>query len=130
MTKTNGTFDTYNASSRIHANSLISPINSTLVEELVLNNVGSNTYVDPVDNRNINDYRNSTGKLISNESEVGGFPTLETGTAYTDTDNDGMDDAWELNNGLNPDNSNDGKEESIVNYYTNLEVFLNYLTIK
>ena len=46
-----------------------------------------------------------------------------------DTDGDGMPDAWETANGLNPSNANDGKTYTIDSkgYYTNLEVYLNSL---
>ena len=59
------------------------------------------------------------------------YPILreEKRPADFDTDGDGMPDAWETANGLNPSNANDGKTYTIDSkgYYTNLEVYLNSL---
>jgi len=59
-------------------------------------------------------------------NSLGGFPAYAAGTPYLDEDNDGMDDAWELENGLNPSDANDrnGTELSTEGY-TNIEVYLN-----
>jgi hypothetical protein len=59
-------------------------------------------------------------------NSLGGFPAYAAGTPYLDEDNDGMDDAWELENDLNPSNANDrnGTELSTEGY-TNLDVYLN-----
>ena len=59
------------------------------------------------------------------------YPTLreEKRPADFDTDGDGIPDAWETANGLNPSDANDGKAYTIDSkgYYTNLEVYLNSL---
>ena len=59
------------------------------------------------------------------------YPILreEKRPADFDTDGDGMPDAWETANGLNPSDANDGKAYTIDSkgYYTNLEVYLNSL---
>ncbi len=60
------------------------------------------------------------------------FPELVTASRETgfDTDMDGMPDAWETLNGLNPLNPNDGKQKTLdteKGWYTNLEVYLNSL---
>lgn len=81
---------------------------------------------DAVDTRIHNDVVNMTGGLIDSQSEVGGWPTLSGGTAPTDTDQDGMPNAWENTNGTNPavaDNNGDANG----NGYTNLEDYLNSL---
>ncbi len=51
---------------------------------------------DAVDERIINQVRTGTGHIINDPGEVGGYPPLDPGIAYADTDNDGMGDAWEL----------------------------------
>ncbi|MCI6828238.1 MAG: pectate lyase [Prevotella sp.] len=59
------------------------------------------------------------------------YPALreEKRPADFDTDGDGIPDAWETANGLNPSDANDGKAYTIDSkgYYTNLEVYLNSL---
>ena len=63
--------------------------------------------------------------------QTASYPTLreEKRPADFDTDGDGIPDAWETANGLNPSNANDGKTYTIDSkgYYTNLEVYLNSL---
>ena len=51
----------------------------------------------------------------------------ETHPAGYDTDNDGIPDAWEIANGLNPNDASDAKTYTIdtKGYYTNLEVYAN-----
>lgn len=46
-----------------------------------------------------------------------------------DTDRDGMDDEWELANGLDPNNPDDANEYTVdtKGYYTNVEVYINQL---
>jgi len=46
-----------------------------------------------------------------------------------DTDNDGMPDAWETANGLNPNNASDAKTYTLDSkgWYTNIEVYANSL---
>jgi hypothetical protein len=59
---------------------------------------------------------------------VGDWPTYNATTAPTDTDIDGMPDAWETANGLNPNSSADGNTFTLsLEGYTNLEVYLNSL---
>jgi len=41
----------------------------------------------------------SAGGYVTLESQTTGLPTLSAGTAYTDTDNDGLSDAYETDNG-------------------------------
>lgn len=51
---------------------------------------------DDVDARIVADVDAGTGTVINNETDVGGYPTLATGSAWTDTDSDGMPDDWEM----------------------------------
>ena len=96
----------------------------------VLTDVGSNKSLscngqffgrrDAHDWRIINDVLNKTGRIIDDESEVGGWLTLDTGSPCSDSDNDGMPDEWENIYGnleSNGDLDNDG--------YTNIEEYLN-----
>ena len=54
------------------------------------------------------------------------WPTLQSTTAPTDTDGDGMPDDWETAKGLNPA-VDDGALTTLNGQYTNLEVYLNGL---
>jgi hypothetical protein len=79
---------------------------------------------DTVDQRLIADVQNGTGFIIDSESQVGGYPTLAAGTPPTDTDGDGMPDAWETERGLNP-NVNDSAADRDGDGYTNIEEYVN-----
>ena len=65
-----------------------------------------------------------TGGLIDTPTQVGGIPVLAQGTPPTDTDHDGMPDAWESQYGLDPDSAADGPQDADLDGYTNLEEFL------
>jgi uncharacterized repeat protein (TIGR02543 family) len=70
-------------------------------------------------------YGANTG-IIDSPASVGGWPTLNSTTALTDTDKDGMPDNWETAKGLNPTNANDRNTVG-ADGYTNLESYLNEL---
>lgn len=59
------------------------------------------------------------------------FPALASNerAADFDTDRDGMDDEWELKNGLDPNNPDDANLYTVdtKGFYTNVEVYLNQL---
>lgn len=77
---------------------------------------------DSSDQRVVVDFLNCRGSIIDDPSQVGGWPILAAGLAYTDSDGDGMDDVWEASRGItngNADADGDG--------FTNLEEFLNEL---
>ncbi|OHB47853.1 MAG: hypothetical protein A2Y10_11300 [Planctomycetes bacterium GWF2_41_51] len=94
----------------------------------VLNHCGSSLPVrDTVDTRVVNDVINGTGQIIDTQSQVGGWPTLNSAPAPLDTDMDGMPDAWENANGLNYNNAADRNYYTLDSEYTNLEVYLNSL---
>jgi len=61
--------------------------------------------------------------IITDISQVGGYPEYK-GTPYKDSDDDGMPDAYELKNGLNP---KDASDAAIIGKsgYSNIEVYLN-----
>lgn len=81
---------------------------------------------DTLDAATVSHVTGGTGDLIDDPSEVGGWPTLANGTPYTDTDKDGMSDAWENANGLNPGAAADGPVIG-PDGYSNLERFLHTL---
>ena len=108
----------------------------------VIASVGANyPKWDYIDSRYISEVTNGkytyTGSkqklkgIIDSQNDAGGYPNssnFKGGTAPTDTDGDGMPDAWESAHGLNP---NDAKDGAIVSLsgddYTNLEMYLNEL---
>ena len=95
---------------------------------LVTNSAGA-FIKDDVDLRISSDIKNKTGSLIDSPSEVGGYPTLKSGSTYLDTDKDGMSDDWENKYNLDPNNSKDGSKDNNNDGYTNLEDFLHSLTL-
>lgn len=82
---------------------------------------------DAIDARIVSDVRNRTGKIIDSPSQVGGFPNLQGGTPYTDSDHDGMSNEWENSHGLNPSDKSDGNKDQDGDGYTNVEEFLHSL---
>ncbi|MCA9430751.1 MAG: hypothetical protein KC940_09615, partial [Candidatus Omnitrophica bacterium] len=79
---------------------------------------------DSVDERIIDQAKKKTGRIINSQSEVGGWPKLESQPAPPDRDHDGMPDKWEERMGFNPDDSADGTADSDGDGYTNLEEYL------
>lgn len=79
---------------------------------------------DAVDNRIISQYSNTSALIIDSQSQVGGFPVLNSEAALLDSDNDGMPDSWEIANSLDLNNPND---RNVLNEegYTNLEEYIN-----
>jgi hypothetical protein len=61
--------------------------------------------------------------IITDVSQVGGYPDYK-GTPYKDTDDDGMPDAYELKNGLNPKDATDAAKIG-KSGYSNIEIYLN-----
>ncbi|MCC2548059.1 T9SS type A sorting domain-containing protein [Hymenobacter sp. BT175] len=105
----------------------------------VLNGVGAVLPArDAVDQRIINDVRNRTGAIIDVQGghphgtpysvSQTAWPTLTCGTPPDDTDHDGMPDAWETANGLNPNSAAD-RQAIALNGYTNLENYLNSIAV-
>ncbi len=74
-------------------------------------------------------YTGSKGKLpgiIDSPKDAGGWPEYRSGAAPADSDHDGIPDAWETANGLDPKNPADGAAYR-ADGYTNLEHYLNAL---
>ncbi|WP_202914535.1 OmpL47-type beta-barrel domain-containing protein [Paenibacillus antri] len=93
----------------------------------ILDYSGASIARDAVDARVIDGVRNQTGVIIGDEDDVGGFPTLARETAPADTDRDGMPDAWETAQGLDPADPEDRNGDRNGDGYTNLEDYLNEL---
>jgi hypothetical protein len=91
---------------------------------------------DEVDALVVSRVKSQTGDLIQTEADLvaagigeNGYGVLASGTrpANFDTDRDGMPDAWETANGLNPNSAADGAADRNGDGYTNLEDYLNSL---
>lgn len=95
----------------------------------VLNAVGAFWWKrDAIDSRIIADTKNFRGKNINYAEDVGGWvKQAETKRpADFDTDNDGMPDAWEIKNGLDP-KKDDAAGKSGDSGYTNIERYCHEL---
>ncbi|SMD27540.1 pectate lyase family protein [Kibdelosporangium aridum] len=92
----------------------------------VLAQAGASLRRDSIDRRITADVVSQSGAIITDPASVGGFGSLAGGTAPTDTDRDGMPDAWERANGLNPGNAGDGDDIG-TDGYSNVERYLNSL---
>lgn len=67
--------------------------------------------------------------IITDIRQVGGLPEYK-GTPYVDSDNDGMPDAWEIKNGLNPNDASDAVLDCNGDGYTNIEKYINGIETK
>lgn len=92
----------------------------------VLAGAGASLVRDTIDLKVVAGVRNRTGRIIDNEAQDGGWPALGSGTAPTDSDQDGMPDAWERARGLDPARA-DGAADRDRDGYSNLEEYLNEL---
>lgn len=93
----------------------------------VLDHAGASHARDAVDERIIADVRNRTGRVISSQDEVGGWPELASGEAPADADDDAMPDDWERARGLDPNDPSDASGDRDRDGYTNVEEYLNSL---
>lgn len=106
--------------------------------ELVLKSVGcSLPNRDTLDERIINDVKHRKGRFIDvqggyphgtpYEATVNAWPALKSLPALPDKDQDGMPDAWETANKLNPADAADAATYTLDKQYTNIEVYVNGL---
>ena len=116
---------------------------AAMAYDKVLNYAGASLERDNVDERYATEAKNGTATYtgsvtktagrIDLVSDVNGYTENNFGTGSRasgfDTDYDGIPDNWETANGLNPNDSNDGKTYTLDSkgWYTNLEVYLSSL---
>ncbi|MGA2241085.1 MAG: putative Ig domain-containing protein [Verrucomicrobiota bacterium] len=93
--------------------------------ERVLAFVGASAVRDAVDRQEIDNVRSQNGNIINSETEQGGWPTLNSTTSPTDTDQDGIPDYWEQALGWDPNVANNNHTNT--DGYTDLEWYLNWL---
>lgn len=109
----------------------------------VLDYAGASLNPDEVDLRYFDEARNGTATYtgsvtkkpgrIDVVSDVNGYTEENFGTGSRekdfDSDNDGIPDAWEIANGLDPNDPTDATIYSLdpAKYYTNIEVYANSL---
>lgn len=117
--------------------------------EKVLAYGGASLYRDAADARYVEEATNGTTTYNASHAKVAGiidvvndpssdaqnaktasFPELtsESRAAGYDSDKDGIPDAWEIANGLNPNDAGDAQLKTLdteKGWYTNLEVYLN-----
>jgi hypothetical protein len=105
----------------------IDPADSIVGE--IARQAGDSLCRDAVDARLAGDLLSygTKGKLIADESEVGGHPPTVEAKAALDSDGDGIPDAWELKHHLNPHNPADALAIDAKSGYSNLELYLNEL---
>jgi hypothetical protein len=129
----------------IEKSKLTTPVEYTPIEtddaktvfQPVLKCAGASLVRDAVDKRIIAETKSGKEKsgasfdgggkgIIDSQADVGGWPVLKSEAPPKDSDNDGMPDKWEKENGLQPDIP-DNNSYLLNSDYTNLEVYINSL---
>lgn len=135
------TASNYAQGSRIHP-STYTPLPRAQAKDSVFAKAGARNMmegVDALDSHMFADYDAGTGGWPDNEAGTTGLPTMTAGTAYTDSDSDGLSDAYESANGGSVTQSTrpatatllNGKtvdQSGVTSYasngYTHLEIFM------
>ena len=104
---------------------------------LVVQHAGASLKRDAIDQRIAREVKSRTGRIIDVQggfphgtpyaATAGAWPVLKSAPAPLDTDQDGMPDAWEKKNKLNPSDGTDAAQLTLQQPYTNVEVYLNSL---
>lgn len=97
----------------------------TAAERILSEGGASKPARDAVDERVTHQIRNGAGKLINSQTEVGGWPELQSTTPPQDQDGDGMPDEWETRYQLDPQKKADASADQDGDGYTDIEEFLN-----
>ncbi|MBM3215886.1 pectate lyase [Candidatus Poribacteria bacterium] len=107
----------------------VTSVDADSVLELVLSGAGAAApQRDAVDARIVQEVRARTGRIIDHPGDVGGYPRLVSAAPPVDADGDGMPDAWETMQGLNPRDASDGAGDQDGDGYTNVEEYLHSLS--
>lgn len=118
------------ASSRLPGPVDVAPVRTdppAIAYRQVLARSGASLVRDSVDARIVENVRARGGRQIDSQADVGGWPRLERGQPWADSDGDGMPDDWERAHGLDPRNSSDGTRDRDGDGYSNIEGWLNAL---
>ena len=104
------------------------PVDTRIVKQTRTNKVDLNDYVEidslyQFEHRRLGPDSYKMG-IITDIRQVGGYPEYK-GESRTDSDMDGMPDAWEKKYGLNPNNAADANEDLSGDGYTNIEKYIN-----
>lgn len=89
------------------------------VDERVAQNVRNTSYTSEGSN-------GSRNGIIDSQSDVGGWPQLESTEAPVDTSGDGMPDEWKEEHGLDPE-KDQANGNDLSTAYDNVEVYINSL---
>jgi pectate lyase len=110
----------------------VPPMSAEDALKYVVEHAGASKWRDAVDAYVLDELSSygTKGKTISDEASLG-LPNvvgnIPSGTAPADVDRDGMADAWELANGLDPSNPADRNGDRDGDGWTNLEEYINSL---
>lgn len=127
------------ATLRVHQPFNVAPVDTQSAEDAyvrVLDKAGCSLRRDAVDARIVEEIRAGTARfgetyggggkgIIDSQAAVGGWPELRAEPAPDDADYDGMSDAWERSNGLDPAFPDDRNLDRDQDGYTELEEYLN-----
>ncbi len=122
---------------------VVSTHKHTILYEKIRSYAGASIKHDMVDARYMTELKNGTATYKGSKTKRAGQLDIvadqgeysvaaETRPADFDTDKDGISDAWETANGLNPNDASDATTKTLdpAGWYTNIEVYLHALCYK